>query len=111
MSERDTDPTVQRLREEISGVDRAILDAVNARIELVARIRSHKAEVGLPFVDADRERALIEALDAANSVRSRRMRFASCTASCSTSRNTRSAAALPRARSSSPATATALRTP
>jgi chorismate mutase len=67
MSERDTDPTVQRLREEISGVDRAILDAVNARIELVARIRSHKAEVGLPFVDADRERALIEALDAVNS--------------------------------------------
>jgi chorismate mutase len=67
MSEREVDPTVQRLREEIADVDRAVLDVVNARIELVGRIRSHKAEVGLPFVDTDRERALIEALDEVNS--------------------------------------------
>jgi chorismate mutase len=65
MTERP-DPTVQRLREEISEVDRAILDVVNARLELVARIRRHKAEVGLPFVDQNRERALIEALESLN---------------------------------------------
>jgi chorismate mutase/prephenate dehydratase len=60
------DPIVQRLREEISEVDRAILDVVNARLELVARIRSHKAEIGLPFVDPNRERELVEALERLN---------------------------------------------
>ena len=66
MSESRSDPTVQQLRDEIAAVDRAILDDVNARIELVARIRSYKADAGLPFVDRDRERELIEALGAQN---------------------------------------------
>jgi chorismate mutase len=56
------DRTIHELRHEISEVDRAILEVVNARIELVARIRSYKASVGLPFVDTDRERELIESL-------------------------------------------------
>jgi chorismate mutase len=66
MSERGVDQNVRKLREEIAEVDRAILDVVNARIELVARIRSHKASVGLPFVDTDRERELIAALAETN---------------------------------------------
>jgi len=66
MSERDVDQNVRKLREEIAEVDRAILDVVNARIELVARIRSYKASVGLPFVDTDRERELIAALGEEN---------------------------------------------
>ena len=66
MSERDVDQNVRKLREEIAEVDRAILDVVNARIELVARIRSYKASVGLPFVDTDRERELIAALAETN---------------------------------------------
>ena len=66
MSDARIDPTVQQLRDEIAAVDRAILDDVNARIELVARIRSHKADAGIPFVDRDRERELIEALGAEN---------------------------------------------
>ena len=61
-----TDPTVQRLREEISQLDRSILDAVNARIALVATLRRHKKEVGLPFLDQDRERQLLDDLVAAN---------------------------------------------
>ena len=61
-----TDPTVQRLREEISELDRSILDAVNTRIELVAALRRHKQEVGLPFVDPDRERELLDDLVSAN---------------------------------------------
>jgi chorismate mutase len=60
------DPTVQQLREEIAAIDRSILDDVNARIELVERIRRHKTEVGLPFVDPARERELIDVLAAAN---------------------------------------------
>jgi chorismate mutase len=66
MSERDVDQNVQKLREEIAEVDRAILDVVNARIALVARIRSYKASVGLPFVDTDREHELIAALAETN---------------------------------------------
>ena len=66
MSESRIDPTVQQLRDEIAAVDRAILGDVNARIELVAKIRSYKADAGLPFVDRDRERELIAALGAQN---------------------------------------------
>ena len=66
MSEHDVDRTMREIREEIAAVDRAILDNVNARIELVAKIRSYKAEAGLPFVDRDRERELIEALGVGN---------------------------------------------
>ena len=61
-----TDPTVQRLREEISELDRSILDAVNGRLELVAALRHHKQEVGMPFLDPDRERQLLDDLVSAN---------------------------------------------
>lgn len=66
MSEPPADPTVQRLRDEISVVDRAILDVVNQRIELVSHLKRHKAEVGLPFLDPDRERQIVEELDVKN---------------------------------------------
>lgn len=66
MSGQPIDPTVQRLRAEISEVDQAILDVVNARIALVADLKRHKAEVGLPFLDPDRERKLIEELGGKN---------------------------------------------
>jgi chorismate mutase len=61
-----TDPTVKRLRDEISELDRSILDAVNGRLELVAALRRHKQEVGLPFLDPDRERQLLDDLASAN---------------------------------------------
>jgi chorismate mutase len=61
-----SDPTVQRLREEISELDRSILDAVNGRLELVAALRRHKQEVSLPFLDPDRERQLLDELVSAN---------------------------------------------
>jgi len=66
MNEPVVDPTVQQLREDIAAIDRSILDDVNARIQLVERIRSYKTQNGIPFVDPDRERELIDALDAAN---------------------------------------------
>lgn len=67
MNERAGDPKVRELRSEISEVDRAILDGINARIELVTRLKRHKDEVGLDFVDPDRERELVEELGRANS--------------------------------------------
>ncbi len=66
MTNRDPDPTVREIRDEISAVDRTIVDAVNTRIELVARLKRYKAENDIPFVDPDRERALIDELVAAN---------------------------------------------
>jgi chorismate mutase len=66
MSDHDSDPTVRRLREEISDVDRAIVDAVNARLELVARLKEYKASRGIAFVDPDREQQLLDELVSAN---------------------------------------------
>jgi chorismate mutase len=66
MSVNSPDPEVRRLREEIAEVDRAIVEAVNARIELVARLRSYKASQGIPFLDPERERQLLDELSAAN---------------------------------------------
>jgi chorismate mutase/prephenate dehydratase len=66
MSDQGSDPTVRQLRHEISQVDRAILAVVNARLELVARLKEHKDRNGLPFVDPDRERQLIAELEAVN---------------------------------------------
>ena len=61
-----SDPVLAGTRERIGELDRAILDAVNARVELVTRLRRHKAENGYPFVDPAREEQLIRQLVAAN---------------------------------------------
>jgi 3-deoxy-7-phosphoheptulonate synthase/chorismate mutase len=66
MSDHSSDPTVRKLRAEISDVDRAIVAAVNARLELVARLRQYKASNGIPFLDPERERQLLSELVAAN---------------------------------------------
>ena len=61
-----SDPTVERLREELAHQDRAILEAVNARLRLVEELRRYKEEAGLPFVDPEQERRLLDRLAAAN---------------------------------------------
>ena len=61
-----SDPIVHGLRDEISAVDRTIVDAVNARLELVARLKRYKAAQGIPFLDPDRERQLLDELSRAN---------------------------------------------
>ena len=66
MNGRRIDPTVRRLRQEISDVDRTILAVVNTRIELVADLKRHKDAVGLPFLDPAREHELIEELGREN---------------------------------------------
>ena len=66
MTEPSSDPTVQRLRREISDVDREILHGVNARLDLVTKLKRHKESLGISFVDPDRERELLDALARAN---------------------------------------------
>ena len=60
------DPLIHLLREEISDNDRKIVEALNVRLQLVARLKQVKEERGLDFVDADREEWLLQHLDGAN---------------------------------------------
>jgi chorismate mutase len=50
---------IERLREELAGVDRALLDGVNARLRLVAELKRVKAERGLDFLDPAREEFML----------------------------------------------------
>ncbi|HXR12726.1 MAG TPA: prephenate dehydrogenase/arogenate dehydrogenase family protein, partial [Gaiellaceae bacterium] len=61
MSEDLTD-----LRGRIAALDRAVLDTLNERLELVQRVRAHKQETGAPIIDAEREAELLNELVSAN---------------------------------------------
>jgi 3-deoxy-7-phosphoheptulonate synthase/chorismate mutase len=61
-----SDPTVGRIRDELAQRDREILDAVNARLRLVAELKRYKDEAGIPFVDREQEQRLLDRLAAAN---------------------------------------------
>ena len=60
------DPIVQRLREQISANDRAIIEGLNCRIELVAELRAHKLASGYELLDPARESWLVEHLASSN---------------------------------------------
>ena len=61
-----SDSVVERIRDQITGVDRALLDAVNRRLELVRELWHHKERQGLPFVDSAREESLLRHLREVN---------------------------------------------
>ncbi len=65
-SDPDRDPLVQELREEISAVDRAIVEAINRRVALVRRLKEHKTARGWEFVDRSREAEMIADLAGSN---------------------------------------------
>jgi chorismate mutase len=65
-SEADSDPLVRELREQIATVDLTLLAAVNRRVELVGRLKEHKAAHGLEFIDRAQEERLVERLAQAN---------------------------------------------
>jgi chorismate mutase len=60
------DPVLQELRERVSEVDRAILAAVNLRLELVAEIAEHKRQAGIATYDPIREEAMLRELTQGN---------------------------------------------
>ncbi|HEX3686604.1 MAG TPA: chorismate mutase [Gaiellaceae bacterium] len=60
------DPLIRQLREQISDNDRAIVEAMNARLKLVARLKGYKESRGLSFVDPDREQWMLQYLSRAN---------------------------------------------
>jgi chorismate mutase len=63
------DENVERFREEITALDRAIFAAINRRLELVADLKRYKAEHGIAFVDPNRESEMIEERVAENTGR------------------------------------------
>lgn len=62
-----SDPTIDRIRAQLAEHDQAVLDAVNARLRLVAELKRHKQDAGIPFADPEQERRLLERLTAASS--------------------------------------------
>ena len=59
---RAEDAVIAELREQIEALDRQVLEAVNARLELVAKIRRHKEKNGISFLDPGREEWLLQHL-------------------------------------------------
>ena len=66
MSEKKTDRVIQELRAQISDNDRAIVRALNKRIELVARLKRHKEAQGIEFVDPQQEESILRDLSRGN---------------------------------------------
>jgi chorismate mutase/prephenate dehydratase len=58
---------IDQFRAEITAVDRDLLAAVNRRLELVRALHEYKHAEGLPLRDAEREDALVRALQEENS--------------------------------------------
>ena len=57
---------LESLRNEISELDRRLLELLNRRLELVAAVRDYKDSAGERWIDPEREAELLQALVAAN---------------------------------------------
>ena len=68
-AEPTIDAALVRLRELLADNDVALLDLVNRRLELVGQIKARKGELGVAFVDPEREAWLLDHLRRANSGR------------------------------------------
>ena len=60
------DPLVRQLRQQIADLDETLVDVVNRRLELVARLKRYKEENGFAFEDPEREEWLLGYLLRAN---------------------------------------------
>jgi len=61
-----TDTTLGDLRNLLEANDRALLDLVNRRLDLVQQIKQRKEELGVAFVDPKREAWLLDHLRGVN---------------------------------------------
>jgi chorismate mutase len=60
------DPMIRQLREQVSDNDRALIEAINARLRLVAKLKSYKESRGIEFVDPEREEWMLRDMIRAN---------------------------------------------
>jgi chorismate mutase len=56
------DPVIRQLREQLSDNDVKIVEALNRRLELVARLKRVKEERGIDFLDPAREEWMLQFL-------------------------------------------------
>ena len=64
--EQNADPLIRQLREQISDADRKIIEAINARLKLVAQLKAYKESRGMSFLDPEREEWMLNYLTRAN---------------------------------------------
>jgi len=62
----DDDPFIRQTREQISDADRRLVEALNARLQLVARLKRYKEGRGIGFVDPEREEWMLQYLQRVN---------------------------------------------
>jgi chorismate mutase/prephenate dehydratase len=62
----EADPVVRQMRAEISDTDRALIEQMNKRLRLVARLKEYKESRNYDFVDPAREAWMIQDLQRAN---------------------------------------------
>jgi chorismate mutase len=62
----ESDPVIRRLREQLSDNDVRIVEAINLRLQLVARLKQVKEERGIGFLDPAREEWMLQYLSRAN---------------------------------------------
>jgi chorismate mutase len=60
------DPVLEQLRDQITDTDRAIVAAINKRLELVAEVKAYKESLGIEFLDPAREQWMLDYLLRAN---------------------------------------------
>lgn len=60
------DPVIRQLREQVSDNDRALIEGINARLRLVAKLKSYKESRGIDFVDPEREEWMVRDMNRAN---------------------------------------------
>ncbi|MGZ8694766.1 MAG: chorismate mutase [Gaiellaceae bacterium] len=60
------DPLIRQLREQLSDNDVRIVEAVNARLKLVAQLKRVKEERGIGFLDPAREEWMLQFLTRSN---------------------------------------------
>jgi len=66
MTTPEADPIVKQLREQISDVDRSLVDAINKRLKLVQQLWRYKESRGMPVLAPDREEWMVTYLTRAN---------------------------------------------
>ena len=62
----EDDAFIRQTREQISDADRRLVEALNARLDLVARLKRYKDNHGIGFVDPEREEWMLQYLQRVN---------------------------------------------
>jgi chorismate mutase len=62
----ESDPVIRQLREQLSDNDVRIVEAINVRLQLVARLKRVKEQHGIGFLDPAREEWMLQYLTRAN---------------------------------------------